>query len=304
MSKISKADVTALFTDLVNATKNTDKEAGKKEFIAIISDNQKKLNQPMDIPFANGNTINHSIARAVKECKTEGCGLCISQHAASFGTNYGEAPYIVFKYINDNDDLKTEYKKLFSESYKNIHNNHAKKYTPIDFAEECNPAFAEYMNNKPKQNSVSNSIRTSVKSAKKMALDVISGSKKSLSRLAEQATSSKQTASAKENKSVSVNDEDLTAEQLEAKIAGLESNRKIRHYQFNSSIDEKTYKNSEEFKRDKKEDDDLDAEIKRLQKMLIKKTPFLNRALGKLGRKGGKTRKHKKSNKRRSYRRN
>lgn len=296
MSKISKADVTTLFTDLVNATKNTDKEAGKKEFIAIISDKQNKLNQPMDIPFANGNTINHSISRAVKECKTEGCGLCISQHAASFGTNYGEAPYIVFKYINDNADVKTEYRKLFSESYKNIHNNHAKKYTPIDFAEECNPKFAEYMNNKPK-------------SFKESAKDAITGSIKTLSNLAKRTTSSKRTVLAKENKPESVKDEDLTVEQLEAKIADLNSTRKIRHYQFNSSIDEKKYKNSEEFKRDKKEDEDLDAEITRLQNFLDKKTKksFLSRARGVLGRKGGKggkTRKHKKSNKRRSYRRN
>jgi hypothetical protein len=279
MSKISKDDIKILFADLVDATKPSDKDAGKQKFIDIVTENKDKFNQPMDVPFANGNTINHSIARAVSKCEKTGCGLCISKDASSFGTNYGEAPYKVLNYINDNDDVKEEYKKLFSESYKNVENNHANKYTPLDFAKTCNPEFAEYM--EPKQQSLRNSLRRSIESIKTSV-------KKSIKSV------SKKTASAK--------DEDITIEQLQEKIAGLEKKIPILHYVFENSADEKKYKNSDSYKQQKTKDKELDAEINRLKKILKKKTAksFLSRVLT---RKGGKTIKHNKSTKRRSYRR-
>jgi hypothetical protein len=293
MSKISKDDITTLFTDLVNAA-NKDTKEGKQDFIENMQIKRDKFNQPMEIPFANGNTINHSIARAIAKCEKKGCGLCISKDASSFGTKYGESPYIVFNYINDNDDVKSTYKKLFSNSYASTENYHEKKYTPLDFAKTCNPEFAEYM--------------MKAKSFKESVRDAITGPIESLSNLAKRVTSSKRPASAKENKPESVKDEDLTVEQLEAKISELESSRKIRHYVFKNSLDEKNYKNSEHYTNAIKEDYDLDAKITELKKILKKKTKksALSRARRVFGRKGGKTSKtlkHKKTNKRRSYRR-
>jgi hypothetical protein len=178
MGPISKADVTTLFTNLVKAA-NENTEQGKKEFIRIMKSERDKFNQPMDITFANGNTINHSIARAVEtECKRDGCDLCISKDAYSLGTKYGENPYIVFKYINDNADVKSAYKKLFSISYAEIKNNHAKKYTPLYFAKTCNPEFAQYME-QSKQKSVSNSISRSMESVKKSMAESVRKSMKS-----------------------------------------------------------------------------------------------------------------------------
>jgi len=294
MSTISKADITTLFTDLVNATKNPDKDAGKQKFITIVTENKDKFNQPMNVPFANGNTINHSIARAVEtKCERDGCDLCISKDASSFGTKYGESPYIVFNYIDDNDDVKSAYKKLFSKSYTIIENNHAKKYTPLDFAKTCNPQFAEYME-QSKQKSVSNSIARSMESVKK-----------SIAKSAESVRKSMKSFKNASKKTTSVKDEDLTTDQLEAKIAELESTRKIRNYVFENSLDEKDYKHSEEYKHDKKEDDELDSEINRLKKLLDKKTQksFLTRVTRRVFRKGGNPRKQKKSIKRRTYRR-
>lgn len=277
MSKISTTDITDLFTDLVNATKNPDKDAGKQKFITIVTENKDKFNQPMDVTFANGNTINHSIARAVEtECKRDGCDLCISKDAYRLGTKYGENPYIVFKYIDDNDDVKSAYKKLFSISYAEIKNNHAKKYTPLYFAKTCNPEFAQYME------SVKKSTAESAESVIKSIESFKNGSKKT----------------------ASVKDEDLTTTQLEEKIAVLESSRKIRNYVFDNSLDENNYKHSEEYKDDKKKDDEIESEINRLKTLLDKKIqkPFFSRARRVFG-KGGKTRKHKKTNKRRTYRR-
>jgi len=275
MSKISTKDITNLFTDLVNATKTRDKK-GQEDFITIVTRNKDKFNQPMNVPLANGNTINHSIARAVKtECKRHGCDLCISKDASSFGTKYGESPYIVFNYIDDNDDVKSAYKKLFSKSYTIIENNHAKRYTPLDFAKTCNPEFAEYME-QSKQKSMAESEKSDSKSIKSFK---------------------------NASKTASVKDEDLTTTQLEEKIAQLESSRKIRNYVFENSLDEQEYKDSEEYKDDKKEDDKLESEINRLKTLLDKKIqkPFSSRV--RVFGKGGKTRKHKKTNKRRTYRR-
>jgi hypothetical protein len=294
MGPISKADVTTLFTNLVKAA-NENTEQGKKEFIRIMKSERDKFNQPMDITFANGNTINHSIARAISKCEKNGCGLCISKDASSVMQNYGEAPYIVFNYINDNDDVKSTYKKLFSNSYATTENYHKNKYTPLDFAKTCNPDFAEYV--------------IKAKSLKESVRDAITGPIESVSNLANRVISSKRPASTKENKPEPVKDEDLTVDELKQKIDDLEKQTKITHtivgpFELTTSM-KKRIKPADDIDDIEKKNTEISEEQKRLQKILDKKTKksALSMAKSVFGKKGGKTRKHKKTKKRRTYRR-
>jgi len=291
MSTISTEKVTKLFTDLVKAA-NENTEQGKKEFIRIMKEHNDEFNQPIGSTLANGNTINHSIARAISVCNNSDCALCTKKDA-KFGvyplvTKFGEAPYIVFKYINDNDDVKEEYKRLFSNSYATTENYHEKKYTPLDFAKTCNPEFAEYMMIKLVP-SLANPPATTNENKPEPVKDEDLRVK---------------------YEDLRVKYEDLTVPQLEAKIEELEKQTKITHtivgpLELTTSMKEKitAAKDIEENNtKISKEQNILKDILKEKTKEKTKKSA-LSMAKRVFGKKGGKTRKHKKTNKRRTYRR-
>jgi hypothetical protein len=105
----------------------------------------------MKIPYANGNTLNHSIARAVEDnyCSNnkqiDHCDECIGETQKMLGYKIGELPYKISQFIVKNKDVLKEYKNLFKESYKTIVNG--KEKTPDYFADKCNKKdLYNYMN--------------------------------------------------------------------------------------------------------------------------------------------------------------
>jgi hypothetical protein len=272
-----------------------------KSFIKFLKEKENELNKP--VYGAKGNTTHHSIARAIykdeKEKLTdeEKKDLCTGSDEKQLFYQTGLYAYKIQKFINENDDVKRVYKQLFSDKYITIKNFNEKEYTPLYFAELCNPEFAQYMT--PVKSPRSSSFKEAVINA--------------ASKLVKRATSSKRSASTKKTKPESAKDEDLTIEELEAKIRQLPL--PVRHYVYNDKRDKEEYENSEEYK---KEEEEYAAAYKRryeleqiLEKKILaekkheKKTKpsFFSRVSRAFEKKGGKTRKHKKTNKRRSYRR-
>jgi len=143
--KIKEDDLKNLFNDLEKAIIKKDTE----DFIKTMKKEKDKFNMKIDSYFAFGNTLNHSIARAVNDnyCnnkKIERCNLCIRKNAEftilgitkNTIIRYGENPFKILQFILNNEDVKTEYKNLFKDSYNTIKNDKGK--TPNDFAKTCN----------------------------------------------------------------------------------------------------------------------------------------------------------------------
>ena len=155
--KISQNKLKNLLDKLINAIKSDDKEL----FIQIMTENKAEFDMKIDSYFANGNTLNHSIARAVQDnyCSNNNhikdCHECISEGSeftipatpftASITIPYGEKPFKISQFILKNESVLKAYKNLFEYSYKKIKNN--KEKTPYDFAEKCNINLYDNMNN-------------------------------------------------------------------------------------------------------------------------------------------------------------
>jgi len=141
---ITQNELKMLFDDLNKAI-----DAGnKQEFITIMTTEKSKFN--MKIPYARGNTLNHSIARAVDDnyCSNkqiDDCDECIVETQKMFGYEVGKKPFKISQFIVKNEDVLKEYKNLFKESYKKIVNDKGK--TPDYFADKCNKTdLYKYMN--------------------------------------------------------------------------------------------------------------------------------------------------------------
>uniref|UniRef100_A0A6C0D5R1 Uncharacterized protein n=1 Tax=viral metagenome TaxID=1070528 RepID=A0A6C0D5R1_9ZZZZ len=297
MAKLTEAAMKELFVELTAAMPDENK------FNEVMINNAEKFSLPLYIKRAfidvgRNSTINHQIARSTKdkviECNKENnCSLCINDKEKILGEDVGSAAYNLYEYIYKHDKVKKKYRELFSESYKNTKNDGG--FTPLDFAKTCKPEFAEFMTKKfVIPTTQVKSVRSSLKEVKEAVMNAASRSKRSLSNLA------------KETEPKSMKDEDLTIEELKSKINKLYP--PLRHYQYDDSSDQQKNKDSEEYKKQEKEDKAAYDKIYKLEKILEKKTKkptsFLSRARRSVfGRNGGKTRKHKKTNKRRTYRR-
>jgi hypothetical protein len=156
MAALTKEQVKQLFETLENPIDRND----ENEFITAMEDNKDKFN--MKIYMANGNTLNHSIARAVHDnyCKLnkiDKCDLCIGKNKKMLGYEIGKQPYEIYNFIWNNENVKKKYKELFKNDYKNIKNGNG--YTPNYLAEICNQDFYKFMNsddNDYKENNNSN----------------------------------------------------------------------------------------------------------------------------------------------------
>jgi hypothetical protein len=155
-SKISQDDLKYLLDTLITAIDT----GNKQEFIQIMKNQKLNFDMKIDNIFAKGNTLNHSIARAVDDnyCRNnqiDNCHECIGENskftipATPFTSKitipYGEKPFKILQFILNNEDVKREYKNLFKESYKTIVNG--KEKTPDYFADKCNKKdLYNYMN--------------------------------------------------------------------------------------------------------------------------------------------------------------
>jgi len=301
MAKLTEVAMNDLFAELTAAMPDENK------FNEVMINNAEKFRLPLYIKRAfidvgRNSTINHQIARSTKdkfiECNKENnCSLCINDKEKMLGEDVGSAAYNLYEYINKHDKVKKKYRELFSESYKNTKNDGG--YTPLAFAKTCKPEFAEFMT--PVKSPRSSSFKEAVK-------NVASRSQKEFSNLVKRAASSKSKKETNQKNPPSAKDKDLTLDELLEKKAALEKQLPgITHTII-------TYGNTnspgyvEQKKKDEKEAKkiaEIEKDIAILNKEIDKKTKkpsFFSRVRA-FVKKGGKTRKHKKTNKRRTYRR-
>jgi hypothetical protein len=155
-SKISQDDLINLLDTLITAIDT----GNNQEFIQIMTENKNNFDMKIDSYLANGNTLNHSIARAVDDnyCSNNKqinhCDKCIGENdeftmpatpiTKKIIIPYGKKPFKISQFIRKHPDVLKEYKNLFKESYKTIVNN--KGRTPNYFAEKCNIDLYNYMN--------------------------------------------------------------------------------------------------------------------------------------------------------------
>jgi len=154
-SKISQDDLINLLDTLITAIDT----GNNQEFIQIMTENKNNFDMKIDSYLAKGNTLNHSIARAVddnycSENQINDCDKCIGENdeftmpatpiSKKIIIPYGKKPFKISQFIRKHPDVLKEYKNLFKESYKTIVNN--KGRTPNYFAEKCNIDLYKYMN--------------------------------------------------------------------------------------------------------------------------------------------------------------
>ena len=309
---LTQTDMQSLI-DALNAAMDVSED----NFIEVMEQNKDLFNKRISIKkgfieVGGGQTMHHQIARATrdeKQCTSgEGdCNLCIPDKRTLLGYDVGSAGWKLFNYINTHDTVKKKYRELFRNSYSIKNDN---KYTPLGFATPCNPEFAAFMSS-PKSVKSSRSRSAAITDAVK---DVAKSVRTSLSNLSQRVASSNITKNrntpaeepTKSNENLSIEEptksnENLSIEELKSKIDAYEEARDSLHnlMKWDPKGNYKNYNHSFNIQFY----NELVAEIKRLQKLLDKKTkkPFFSRVFGK--KKGGKTRKYKKTNKRRTYRR-
>jgi hypothetical protein len=304
MAKLKETAMKELFAELMAAMPD------ENNFNNVMIKNEKNFCLPLEIirliDVGGNNTINHQIARATKKKQIEcnknknDCSVCIDDKEKIARQDVGSAAYNLYEYINTHDKVKEKYRELFSDKYKTSTN--AKGFTPLDFAKNCKPEFAEFMT---REFEIPTKIPTTQVESLRSSL------KDAVSKFVKRVASSK---SKKETKPKSIKDEDLTIEELEAKIQKIltseEFTNALAHFG-DETWDKFIKENGESFDKIDELEKILDKKILEKETKETKKTKipksFLSRVRdvfrNRKEKKGGKTRRHKKTNKRRTYRR-